>query len=213
MKTRPILFSAPMVRAILAGTKTQTRRVVKSCKDMSFGCQLKPNEIAGEINAGDYTNSKFGQLGDQLWVRESFQPLFAAGVESQYEVDWKTGKGYAISYPATDGIQEYIDVDDNLKDSCKPSIHMPRWASRITLEIIGIRVEKLHDISESDARAEGADHNGTCDHVRQRCEDIGCFGPNSYRGGYAELWDQINGAGAWDANPYVWVISFKRVPQ
>lgn len=88
-------------------------------------------------------------------------------------------------------------------------IHMPRWASRLTLELTEVRVERLQDISETDAVAEGCDHNGPCDHARQSCEDIGCFGSNSYRGGYYDLWNSINGDGSWAANPWVWCLSFR----
>ena len=90
-----------------------------------------------------------------------------------------------------------------------PSIHMPRWASRILLEVVSVRVERLHDCSEADALAEGV-KGEPCDHIRLSCDEIGCCGPTA-KGMYAALWDQINGAGAWAANPWVWVIEFKRV--
>jgi hypothetical protein len=146
-------------------------------------------------------------------VRETFQPLGAEGVEHESQTDWNTGKGYAVSYPATDGVQEFMDGDDNLRTTCKPSIHMPRWASRILLEIVSVRVERLQDISEADARAEGI----TPHEVRQ----FAIFGASEeeraaiYRdaavGPYRGLWQQINGPGSWDANPWVWVVEFKRV--
>jgi hypothetical protein len=180
-RERPMLFSAPMVRALLAGTKTQTRRVAtpkRSIEPMTDECP-------------------YGQPGDRLWVRERFQPLLADGVEI-YDANWKTGQGYAIGYPATDGIQEYIDADDNLGSACKPSIHMPRWASRITLEVTGVRVERLNDISEVDALYEGV--------TRASTATVFC----GYVDAYAALWDQINGAGAWAANPWVWVMEFRR---
>lgn len=91
----------------------------------------------------------------------------------------------------------------------RPSIHMPRWASRLTLELTEVRVERLQAISEVNARAEGCHHNGPCDHARRSCEEIGCFGPNSYRGVYADLWNSIDGPGSWEANPWVWVLSFR----
>lgn len=218
MKERPILFSAPMVRAILSGSKTQTRRVVKPRKDVGFGCLLQPHELAGEANSGNLENCPYGQPGDRLWVRESFQPLFAEGFENHWEPDWKTGKGYSISYPATDGIQEFFNLDDELSSACKPSIHMPRWASRILLEITGVRIEKLQDVSESDALAEGIESltgDNTIYHwdFPKPHPNHAVSGYKSARSAYHELWCEINGRGSWDANPYVWVIEFKRVTQ
>ena len=202
MMDRPILFSAPMIRAILEGRKTQTRRVIKDTGfyaiDGHHGAETAKRERAALA-----TRCPYGQPGDRLWVREAFQPLFADGVENHWETDWKTGKGYAISYPATDGIHEYLDADDNLSDACKPSIHMPRWASRITLEIASVRVERLNDISEADCIAEG------------------CAGGHGAIPGYAyaatpfehyrALWESINGTGSWDMNPWVFVIEFRMV--
>lgn len=202
MKERPILFSAPMVRTILEGRKTQTRRVVK---DTGFYAIEDHHgaETAMRERAALATRCPYGQPGNRLWVREAFQPLFADGVENHWETDWKTGKGYAISYPATDGIHEYLDADDNLSDACKPSIHMPRWASRITLEIASVRVERLNDISEADCIAEG------------------CAGGHGAIPGYAyaatpfehyrALWESINGTGSWDMNPWVFVVEFRMV--
>ena len=202
MKERPILFSAPMVRAILEGRKSQTRRVVKDTGLYAIE-DHHGAETAMRERRNLATRCPYGQPGDRLWVRETFQPLFADGVENHWETDWKTGKGYAISYPATDGIHEYLDADDNLSDACKPSIHMPRWASRITLEIASVRVERLNDISEADCIAEG------------------CAGGHGAIPGYAyaatpfehyrALWESINGPGSWDMNPWVFVIEFRMV--
>lgn len=219
MKERPILFSAPMVRAILDGRKTQTRRVVKpqpyvdaqgnACwNGTNFGQDARGPHI--QALASPLPSSKtgrvrcpFGKPGDRLWVRETFQPLFADGVENHWETDWQTGEGYKISYPATDGVQEFIDLDDGLSDACKPSIHMPRWASRILLEITAVRVERLNDISEDDAIAEGTPGGHGA---------IPGYGYAATPGEhYHWLWESINGAGSWDANPWVWVIEFKKV--
>lgn len=87
---------------------------------------------------------------------------------------------------------------------------MPRWASRITLEITRVRVERLQDISRADAKAEGCHHDDPCDHKRQSCDEIGCEGPD-YRVGFRNLWESINGPDSWDANPWVWVVEFRRV--
>lgn len=223
MKERPILMSAPMVRAILAGTKTQTRRVVKP---QPFD---GPLELAVHLaRRGHYRwfdesaergwSCPYGQPGDRLWVRETFQALSADDVDVYRDnwwalCDYKTGKGYKVSYPATDGIKEFVTMDDDISQACSPSIHMPRWASRITLEITGVRVERLQDISEADALAEGINRiahgregyfyhaTRTEPHPRNWC-----FPDGAYR----ELWEQINGPGSWDANPWVWVVEFRR---
>lgn len=218
MKERPILFSGPMVRAILEGRKTMTRRVVKpDGAHHLFPFLDLPGNQTGEWAwcssshvVSKHIHCPYGQVGDRLWVRESFQPLFADGVENHWETDWKTGKGYAISYPATDGIHEYLDADDNLTDACKPSIHMPRWASRILLEITAVRVERLQDISEADAIAEGisADLDGRYHCGFDEAGEIKCKSPVT---AYAWLWNGINGADSWAANPWVWVVEFKRV--
>ena len=215
MKERPILFSGPMVRAILDGRKTMTRRVVK----LRYGADVvvtngqvwKP----ARVDYAGYVDCPYGQVGDRLWVREAFQPLFADGVENHWETDWKTGKGYAISYPATDGIHEYLDADDNLSDACKPSIHMPRWASRILLEIVAVRVERLHEISEADAQAEGVERVVAGVGWRRYCdpdsEEVGVPPCGDARRSFRSLWKFINGDESWNANPWVWVVEFKRV--
>ena len=191
MTARPIIFNGAMVRAILDGAKTQTRRVVKPCKDKNMGISLTACELAGEINQGDFTNSFYGQLGDRLWVRETFQ---RAGGNTGY---W---------YAATDSKS---DDGNSPVSHWKPSIHMPREASRITLEISGMRVERLQDITADDSYEEGtaewASANPPMDSDGQ---------PDKFRNivlAYRALWESINGAGSWEANPWVWVVEFKRV--
>lgn len=185
MKERPILFSAPMVRAILDGTKTQTRRVVKSRPDKNMGprCVLLPNELAGEVNAGDYTNCPYGQPGDRLWVRETFHTVdgHRAFYRADYNHNPKGDKEHGIVWT--------------------PSIHMPRWASRIALEVTGVRAEPLQDISDADVESEGI----------QEIVDAGIDHDGWPRDAYRALWEQINGPGSWSANPWVWVIEFKVV--
>ncbi len=232
MKERPILFSAPMVRAILNGSKTQTRRVAPiSSLDIrqhaegmvtwrvAFSKPIKgtlashrggkfSTDQACRIVASQF--SRYGQPGDRLWVRETFQPLFAEGAEHG-DNDWQTGRGYAVSYPATDGIHEFVDADDNFTDRCWPSIHMPRWASRITLEVTGVRVERLQEISEADAISEGIERS--YDQWRDYRTDQAVNYPSAATPieSYRTLWEQINGSGSWDTNPWVWVVEFKRV--
>lgn len=219
MKERPILFSAPMVRAILDGAKTQTRRVVKPQFVMRDGEPIWPSYAKRPRGRG-FEDCPYGQPGGRLWVRENFQPLMADDVpESEWlSCDYKTGAGYKVSYPATDGVVEYYDIstDDAFCDRVTPSIHMPRWASRITLEITGVRVERVQEISEADAVAEGVERVVVGDGWRRydsssAIELAGLVPCETARASYRSLWEQINGPGSWEANPWVWVIKFKRV--
>lgn len=195
MKERPILFSAPMVRALLDGRKTQTRRIVKPRRDRDVGCELAPHEIAGEVNQGVYRNA-YCEPGDRLWVRETWY-------------DASSALHSCVLYRA--------DGDDIYGGKWRPSIRMPRWVSRITLEVTGVRVEKLQDISGDDSIAEGierADDFFGCPCWRAYGEpagaDVVC--PDDPVGSYRSLWESINGPGSWDANPWVWVIEFRRLP-
>lgn len=197
MKARPILFSGPMVRAILEGRKTQTRRVVKRQGDMEFDPAdpyFGPYWLAYATDA-DGEDAKvrcpYGVPGNRLWVRETYAwsgdssipeaDRIASG-EVWYRADGERGGGIRW----------------------RPSIFMPRWASRILLEITGVRVERLLEISEADAQAEGIDLKG----FRSQTEGIA---GREHRIHYRDLWESINGAGSWDANPWVWVVSFRRV--
>lgn len=202
MKERPIIFSAPMVRAILAGTKTQTRRVVKRYSADCIGWfddgdGLWAQRFIDPSSGSPYLKSwrdrcPFGLPGDRLWVRET----------------WKHIEGGAI-YDASGGIIDAFDPETiyradrpNRYGPWMSPIHMPRWASRITLEITGVRVERLQDISEADAMAEGVSMpDGT-----PTPPDFW-----SYQQEFRHLWEQINGPGSWDADPWVWVIEFKRL--
>ena len=201
MKERPILFSAPMVRAILDGGKTQTRRVVKSQPEFVGPESLHCAEVALWQEAVMALKSPYGQPGDRLWVRETFQPTFAPGIKHG-DADWTTGEGYQPRYMATDERVEWIDADDNITNRCKPAIHMPRWASRITLEVTGVRVERLQDISDSDAWDEGIDFEAYT--AAGGCKD-------APRVAFGDLWERINGPGSWEANPWVWVVEFKKL--
>lgn len=211
MIERPILFSTPMVQAILAGNKTQTRRVMKVqpssnehqlslCVDTT-GDQMAKGKLHWikldgmniHHDDGVYFSCPYGQIGDQLWVRETFS--------TSYKTEEYCRKYGEIHYRADcDEFREEM-----LSLSWTPSIHMPRWASRIQLEITNIRVERLKDISEADARAEGGPEILGFDDGKEQ------HGWQSYREWYQWLWEQINGIGSWDANPWVWVIEFKRV--
>lgn len=202
MKERGMIFNAEMVRALLDGRKTQTRRPVKfPVHDKNLGCELAGNELAGELSAGNYLNSAFGKPGDRIWVRETFQgPLFNYEQMDEYlEDSSKFEKPEFCQYAADGGHRpEYQDADDNLRHGWRPSIHMPRWASRILLEITNVRVERLKSISDGDALREGC---STADMKSGDCvADV-----------FARLWASIYGAESWNANPWVWVIEFKRV--
>jgi hypothetical protein len=228
MKERPILFSAPMVKAILEDRKTQTRRVLNP--QPSGGVQYHPCAPHCAINGnGDRLLCKFGKHGDRLWVREThFINHFLGSKCPEAERD-----DVEIFYRATD--DKFIRSSEDTEGlAWKPSIHMPRWASRITLEITGVRVERLQDISEADAIAEGGQWtdngprhwakpgatfeelnpvngwNEGWSHIGQTDQDK-CL--SSAIMSYANLWESINGTGSWDHNPWVWVLEFKRVEQ
>lgn len=207
-----------MVRAILDGSKTQTRRVVKPCKDRYTGCNLAPCEIAGEINSGHYENSKYNP-GDQLWVRETWAHDAPTLEQCRASHEDIMGGDFHAYYRATEKYPEGL--------RWRPSIHMPRWASRITLEITGVRVEKLQQISEADAISEGIEriksglaaggwyrYNLPGDSpVLVECGKAGKCPTAFPRLAYEALWESINGAGSWNENPWVWVVEFKRVQQ
>lgn len=190
MKERPILFSAPMVRAILAGNKTQTRRVVKDVGLYAIEPSIHGHETSRRELAALASRCPYGQPGDRLWVRETFCPDWSD--KPIYKADG--GSAMSAGYAK--------------EPRWRPSIHMPRCASRLTLEITGIRVERLQDISEADARAEGA----RCADEATGREVLFPSSSNcgSYRLHYRDIWDQINGPGSWEANPWVWVVEFRR---
>lgn len=216
MTERPILFSAPMVRALLDGSKTQTRRAVKPRRDRGIGCELAPNEIAGEINGGDFTNAVYGAPGEHLWVRESWQgPLVDSALFERRGGDIALFRKPEYCRYAADGgpRPEYLDADGRLRQGWRPGIHMFRWASRITLEVTGVRIERLQDISEADAKAEGCDcltwngEPGPADLIDWPLKTVN----RPWANGFALLWESINGDGTWAANPWVWVVEFRRI--
>jgi hypothetical protein len=196
-----------MVRAILAGTKTQTRRVVKP-QPTHFNPAGVPRRVVPAGGASDVIACPYGQPGDRLWVREAFaftdahEPHYHGSIE--YRAD---NKCLAVDCgPVT------VDVPHNcdprpFDGPWRPSIHMPRWASRISLEITGARVEGLQDISEEDAIAEGAP--GYEEGVDAPPQDEGSEW--SYRASFRRLWESINGPDSWEANPWVWVVEFRRI--
>jgi hypothetical protein len=213
MITRPILFSGAMVRALLDGSKTQTRRALKvRCQEIGErdDGSLWPWSENPDTAADHWHACPYGQPGDRLWVRETFLDTQGTGIEHRDESGLRHRYAFAADCaPGSYGDQARKDY--GLK--WKPSIHMPRAASRILLEIVSVRVERLQGISEADCWAEGIEAvDGLLDdlaiiHLAKRMgrsfEDAA---PT-----YAALWESINGAGSWDANPWVWVVEFKRV--
>jgi hypothetical protein len=234
MTDRPIIFSAEMVRAILKGRKTQTRRIATNLPPppenaihpnherlhpapyLDAYCSEKktPQNPRGmsamwcwwtpDNRMGREFRCRYGQPGDQLWVRETWgavwpadEPVPLRQCEIEYRADLPPG--------CTDRPGEWPADEGNGPEVPKwrPSIHMPRWASRITLRITDIRVERLQSVSH------------------EECEAEGCPGGHGSIPGYPysatprehfqTLWNHINGPGAWEANPWVWVISFERV--
>lgn len=201
--TRPIIFSGPMVRAILDGRKTQTRWVLKRrppdgwtpdvglyspAKVDCRGERIPGRDVYGASDEDFGLPCPYGQPGDLLWVREKW---------GLHDTDPSDGPDLATVYfAATEG-----DRPDLRYQKWRPSIHMPRWASRITLKIVSVRVERLQEISESDAKAEGVVNAGPFDgrpgHIHREL--------------FQELWNTINGKShPWDANPWVWVVEFEK---
>jgi hypothetical protein len=204
MKERPILFSGAMVRALLDGTKTQTRRAVANVdpdgtvwKSRSRMYGVRPHTSAPP----DILEwCPYGQPGDQLWVREAF-------MHEPADYCWEA----SVSVPCRPAVTTYRADFPNSQpgEGWKPSIHMPRALSRITLGITSVRVERLQDISEADALAEGI--------VRQADGGYGLADTTHYhftdpRQSYLSLWESINGAGSVEENPWVWGVELRRLP-
>lgn len=244
-RERPILFSGEMVRAILDGRKTQTRRVVRwkprhkglnlgfsgltvgyySTFDPTSGWVLRSRDGMGLWNDRTYPlDCPYGQPGDRLYVRETFVIESSFGIEFDYEPpfegrpllrhhnsdwgDWWEQPHYRATDPKPDLVYENMD-----EPACRwrPSIHMPKWASRLWLEVTGIRVERVQEISAADAVAEGI-HGVMEDRTRY-------FGPPDENGrtkyptpgaAFHSLWDSLNAKRgySWESNPWVWVVEF-----
>jgi hypothetical protein len=203
---RPILFSAPMVKAILAGAKTQTRR---ACGDRVafFDGSLWTRKLRSHVWESGLCSwhCPYGRRGERLWVRETWATVpWSSGAEKHCPEQDHDEQG--VRYRAT--------WDRSHSGHWRPSIHMRRWASRISLEVTGVRVQRLQETSIEDARAEGIPQTSGEAYV------LGLFDLTKEPGhewdnrtsveNYARLWDRINGAGSWDANPWVWAVSFRR---
>lgn len=239
VKARPIIFNGDMVRALLDGRKTQTRRVVKPQPDRPL-----VRNAAGDWRGADREGidprsptwpCPYGQPGDLLWVRETWQEFFedemppGRGLNMRGRMGSPAQPGRSVIAYRADG---EMPPHPEYGAACwRPSIHMPRWASRLTLRITEVRVQRLQEISEDDARTEGVHltaiapgdlyRNLPCAHCGQREQQhVGmaracwggrgtCFSKLTLRGGFAYLWGSIHGDGAWASNPWVWAITFE----
>jgi hypothetical protein len=202
MKERPILFSGPMVRAILDGSKTQTRRTFKGTTEHK-GPYSPAYMEAHQQASGWGSICPYGIPGNQLWVRETWQHNIGNGPPIIYRADHGAAQSVYEADLATGAWKVAVS-------GWRPSIFMPRIASRILLEITDVRVQRLQEISEGDARAEGVSDGGclSCGNP----EPCGCGSPQpDARDGFAWLWQSIHGPASWDANPWVWAITFRRL--
>jgi len=243
MNERPIIFSAPMVRAILEGRKAMTRRIIKpqaadvwpaDGKEMSSANGLSryyTKDVTASITDGALYYGcpgyaiggwccPYGQPGDQLWVRETCRAheltdeeaeKDTCGVMERLGMDYQLYGLDGVIYHADNTFREIENTQQaselwaklyayhGKRGATVPPIHMPRWASRILLEITNVRVERLQDISRKDAIAEGCE---------ERNEDGAWLGPEV---AFCRLWESINGPDSWEANPWVWVVEFKRI--
>jgi len=200
MKEIPILMSTPMVQAILEGRKSQTRRIVKpQPKKQLYPCGTgkkywteNPNDLKAK-----YFHHNYGEIGSILWVRETWNTLTAYYEKPDYSVMV---------------VRDFVyKADDNRFDKWKPSIFMPKEACRIRLLVEDVRVERLQDITEEDAKAEGYLYSDW-HRINEDAAGIALYSiPDKPICWYAELWRSINGKDSWDKNPWVWVITFTKL--
>lgn len=204
-KERPILFSGEMVRALLQGDKTQTRRLVEVPV-----CVNKAQGGANLVWYGDFGTRKpcrYGEPGDRLWVRENILQSQRGHTlpSGEYVSTWSNEKvEYLADVPTPKRRYLHPEVQGSAYMQSRPSIHMPRWASRILLEIVAVRIEQLKDITDEDARAEGYPRN-PCGHSLTAA-GLAAMTPRQW---FCEAWFRINGADSWNSNPLVWVLDFK----
>jgi hypothetical protein len=196
-----------MVHPLLAGTKTQTRRIVKAPSEEPveewrtddhgswYGVALLTASGGLGVPVTDIIACPYGKPGDRLWVRETFTHITGNGIRVHYRADGEPTDRDGCALPTEPGLRRW-----------SPSIHMPRAISRITLEIAEVRVERLQAISSDDARDEGITDEDT------RCDgECGATPCSMLVPAYQRLWCAINGAGSWDANPWVWALTFRRI--
>lgn len=218
MKERGVIFNGEMVRAILHGRKTQTRRIVKGTDGAVKFCKewdINGEEIFVVLGEKDHTGMNpvlgalscpFGAVGDRIWVREAFRVhSLATDVAT---LAYKASERNSWT-EQTHRVPVAVCNKQATPEKWTPSLHMPRWASRILLEITNVRVERLNSIHDVDAVREGIQNLTTCSHA-----DFGIPGVVNAQHpvrAFQLLWESIYGADSWRANPWVWVIEFKRV--
>lgn len=245
-KERPILFSGQMVTAILAGQKTQTRRVIKGQALERLAPDMFMREFVADPENG---LCPYGQPGDRLWVREAWR-IVNWNEDGDWGIRYEADGDHHVFEPTADQLTEdqgeryWIECSDDMEAAgfatnedtfqfewqradepepetptrLRPSIHMPRWASRLTLEVVSVRVERLQAITVADVVAEGIDLDGehaddflNAEHAQAGGLSIPCDHPEVYP--FVRLWDSINAkrGHAWADNPWVWVVEFKVV--
>ena len=235
---REVLFSGPMVRAILDGTKTQTRRVMKpqpdDATDLGLWAWSPRKGVSGYNQRTAYLGCPYGVPGDRLWVRETWADVNTeSGPALMYRADSevRNWRDFSTKFGPDYGAGPSMDYDSYAGDYTmwwsdlhagapghrwRPSIHMPRWASRLTLEVAGVRVERVQNISEADARAEGCE----CASALAWDSAVGASDPyaaavaNGHRAAFRKLWDSLNGrkeGSSWKDNPWVWVVECRKV--
>mgnify|MGYP001116716775 CR=1 FL=1 len=209
MTARHLRMKAHEIRALLVGTKSQARRIVKlndAGRIKRGSRQWHPEDSVGAPHGCPY-----GRPGDYLWVRETWQyapsdlchcPQPSAPSPCD---DWMNGTGCRSS---RGDVLYRADPVDSRVTLWRPAIHMPRWASRITLRITDVRVERLNDISEADARAEGITDGGCLNCGESEPCECGDPMPDA-RDAYVNLWQSLHGPGSWQENPWVWRIAFR----
>lgn len=204
MAERPILFPAPMVKALLADLKTQTRKNVKTTvseyiKEPRSGICRHPDDPFASIAC------PYGQPGDRLWVKETWKADQIWDAARPLDIP----EGEAILYTADEHATRVVPYGWG---RWRPSIFMRRWMSRLTLELTDVRVERLNEISEEDAIAEGIDvfSDGAGYTVPLPDGKLGPWQRNPVDA-YRNIWESINGAGSWSANPWVWALTFRSV--
>ena len=242
MRERPILFSAPMVRAILAGRKTQTRRIVtvpwaKGSRALPYspyyddcdGVLMAADEYGDWHPYVERVACPYGVPGDRLWVRETWRPVSWTDDGDQvlitYPAGPTNGSAQAEAWCEVTGVEQLAHEDWLAREEARieaapmlcapnrPSIFMPRWASRLTLGVTGVRVERLQEITGVDARAEGLDHVNDWASNSFGVKGVPGSWNASPRLAFASLWDLINGKRAsWESNPFVWAVAFSVVP-
>lgn len=210
MTDRPIIFSAPMVRALLEGRKTQTRRVLMKRAATNALAVFGPSflQLPGNVDLVGYA------IGDRLWVREAFSLDFGGGHsiggtgEWHYSLEFRAGGSRDLYFSGDCEQDPYERLADTQVGDWRQSIHMPRWASRLTLIVTDVRVQRLWEITEDDAVAEGCGHDSDGWRDYQMPGTQCCA---TARDSYRTLWNSLHGSEAWEANPWVVAISFRTI--